>query len=103
MSEWYILDEDNKPVISKVLSAAGWLEKNPDRRKVALDKMPGDVRVSTVFLGLDHGFLASEDPILFETMIFGGPEDGYQERYKTWKEAEEGHKRALELVNPKGE
>ncbi len=34
-------------------------------------------------------------PVLFETMIFGGPEHGYQERYTSWTEAEEGHKRAV--------
>jgi hypothetical protein len=36
--------------------------------------------------------------MVFETMIFGGPDDGYQRRYATWKEAEAGHKEALALV-----
>ena len=46
--------------------------------------------VSTVFLGLDHAFDGGT-PLLFETMIFGGEHDEYQERYATWDEAEAGH------------
>jgi len=56
-----------------------------------------NVRVSTVFLGLDYSFSGSE-PILFETMIFGGEHDEYQERYSTWGEAETGHQQALTLA-----
>ena len=37
-------------------------------------------------------------PLLFETMIFGGPHDGYQERYTFWDEAEAGHAKALGMV-----
>lgn len=50
----------------------------------------GDIYVSTVFLGLDHSFGSFGEckPVLFETMIFGGEHDQYQE----------GHKRALEMV-----
>jgi hypothetical protein len=56
----------------------------------------GKVHVSTVFLGLDHGYGGAI--LLFETMIFGGEHDGYQERYSTWEEAEVGHKQAVALV-----
>lgn len=40
----------------------------------------GLVRVSTVFLGIDHRFGGDGPPVLFETMIFGGPLDQYQRR-----------------------
>jgi hypothetical protein len=53
--------------------------------------------VSTVFLGIDHGF--GDDPILFETMVFGGEYDGIQKRYSTWDEAVEGHYKICYLVN----
>ena len=66
-------------------------------RHVAKTELPGDVKVSTVFLGLDHAF-GDGPPILFETMIFGGPKDQYQERYLTWEEAEEGHKIAVAIA-----
>lgn len=51
--------------------------------------------VSTVFLGMDHGFaklMGGDGPSLwFETMIFGTSMDQYQERYETWEEAARGH------------
>jgi len=31
-------------------------------------------------------------------MIFGGKYNNYQERYSTWAEAEEGHRKAVVLV-----
>jgi hypothetical protein len=52
--------------------------------------------VSTVFMGLDHSFGGGE-PVLFETMVFGGPTDQeYQWRYRTFDEAERGHRAAVE-------
>jgi hypothetical protein len=54
--------------------------------------------VSTVFLMLDHNWSGRGDPILFETMIFGGPLDGQQARYSTWAEASEGHDLMAEAV-----
>lgn len=94
----YIL-KGKKPVLIKdVLEWARWFETA--KRHVAKDDV-GKIRVSTVFLGIDHNF-AGGTPILFETMIFGSKKhEGYQERYCTWQEAEEGHKRALKLVKQK--
>jgi len=64
---------------------------------VARDELPGGVCVSTVFLGLDHSF-SSGPPVLFETMIFGGPHTEYQERYYPCQDAIAGHARALALA-----
>jgi hypothetical protein len=47
-----------------------------------------------VFLGLDHSF-GRGDPVLFETMVFGGPLGSAQWRYCTWAEAERGHEEAV--------
>lgn len=47
-------------------------------------------RVSTVFLGLNHQFGIGL-PLVFETMVFGGPSDGDCHRYSTWEQAEKGH------------
>lgn len=66
-------------------------------RHVAQD-MVGDVRVSTIFLGLDHQWGQSPEPILWETMIFGGAHDEYQARYTSYEAAIAGHHRALALV-----
>ena len=73
-------------------------------RKVAYTELRtgggAEVRVSTIFLGLDHSFLGGP-PILFETMVFSEellPGDTYEERYATKAEAEEGHKRVVAQV-----
>lgn len=49
------------------------------------------------FLSMDHSF-GHGRPLLYETMIFGGPHHGEQWRYSTRSEAVEGHAAALALV-----
>ena len=91
----YIL-KGKKPVLCEDRDRyVNWFETA--NRKVALTVVK-TITVSTVFLGLDHNFLGNGEPQFFETMIFGGKHDEYQERYATWDEAEAGHKRAVELV-----
>lgn len=75
-----------------------WAKQMEGKNRVVEKSQFGDVKVSTVFLGLDHSFGGGE-PLLFETMIFGGEHDQYQDRYSTWDEAAEGHKKACELVS----
>lgn len=90
----YILN-GHEPVECKDLIEWGmWLNKSSLKVN---DTVIGDVHISTVFLGLDHSF-GGDVPILFETMVFGGEHNDYQERYATWDEAERGHERAVELV-----
>ena len=55
------------------------------------------VKVSTVFLGIDHAWDGGE-PVLFETMVFGGEMDQEMVRYSTWELAELGHNKMIELV-----
>lgn len=74
-----------------------WSSRFESRERYIAKHTIDGVFVSTVFLGLNHGF--GETDLWFETMIFGGPHDGYQERYETLDEAKAGHADALELVN----
>lgn len=83
-----------------------WAEFMETADRHVADDTVGPLRVSTVFLGLDHSF-GGDPPILFETMIFGADEasdmhETYCKRYATWAEAEAGHhvavKRAAELL-----
>ena len=102
MSKWYILDNNHKPVHKPVLEAAKWMEDHPNRKTVGYDELKDyngdDVRVSTVFLGLDHSWSGGK-PILWETMIFGGENDqGYQERYGSYEQAIEGHQKAINFI-----
>ena len=87
MSDKYIL-EGTIPVLCDNLNIWGrWFQTAA--RHVARDER-GDVVVSTVFLGLDHAFRPGR-PLLFETMIFGGPHHLDLARYSTWAEATAGH------------
>ena len=93
----YILDANGQPVEeADLFKWAEWLE-SADERHVADEQLTNGVWVSTVFLGLDHSFGAGP-PLLYETMIFGGPHDQYQERYATRAEALAGHIKAVELA-----
>ncbi len=98
MSRKYILEGKEPKAVEDVLEWGRWFETA--NRHVAENTLPNDVRVSTVFLGLDHSF-GQGTPVLFETMIFGGEHDQYQERYGTWEEAEAGHKKAVNLASNK--
>ena len=101
---FYILDDDHNPVAIEDIHE--WGRWRQDREKsIVAQTIVGDKRISTVFLGVDHGFgfLKGARPILFETMIFPEPEDPSecgQERYCTWAEAEEGHRRWVEHWTP---
>ena len=74
------------------------------RRRLAFRDL-GDVgSVSTIWLGLDLGFSwpAGGPPVIFETMIFGGPLDGYCERWTTEAEARAGHRAFVRLLRGPG-
>jgi hypothetical protein len=101
MSDFYILDENKNPV--KVENIHEWTQRMPRTMlplHVGDDTLDG-VRVSTVFLGVDHRYHSAGPPLVFETMIFGGEHDEWQERCSTWSEAEAMHARAIAIV--KGE
>jgi len=74
-----------------------WLERDYPERVVGYWKFKS-CNVSTVFLGLDHSF-GGGVPILFETLVFGGPMEHAGERYATYDEAEAGHMRYCQEVS----
>lgn len=73
-----------------------WIE-NADRF-IDQTQVSREVRVSTEFLGIDHNLVSLGDPILFETMIFGGKFDGWQYRFRTLKEAKAGHAETVRMA-----
>lgn len=77
-----------------MLTWSKWFE-DIDNRRIGYDEFEGGY-ISTVCLGMNHRF--TEMPLWFETMIFGGEHDQYLERYATLAEAQEGHKRAVQMV-----
>lgn len=94
-SRHYILD-GKKIVPVGLLEWAKWIEDSNNKR-IALDFV-GKVKISTVFLGIDHSFGRPGPPILFETMVFGGKFNSEQRRYATYEQAEAGHKRWLNKI-----
>lgn len=95
MGLMYIL-EDGVPVREDCPDRWGeWMEHSPDR--LVMHTKVDEVLVSTVFLGIDHAFNGGE-PVLFETMIFGGIHDQYQMRYTSLLLAEQGHVLAVCMV-----
>ena len=98
MTGKYILVEGKPVEEPDLLKWAGWFEKN--KRIVRQHYFYGFPfrLVSTVFLGLDHNYFSKGPPILWETMIFGGPLNCYQRRYSSLESALRGHKHALRLA-----
>ena len=95
MSEHYILNAAGDAEPCDLMTWAKWL--GTANRVLASDKRDG-VHVSTVFLGLNHRYDNFGPPLIWETMIFGGPHDQYQDRYSTKAEALTGHEKACELA-----
>ena len=95
-SKFYVLDENGEPKAEP--DPKGWgkwfygMDRHIGKTEI------GKVLVSTVFLGIDHGFHPGRPPVLFETMVFGGPLDQEQERYETKAQAEQGHRLWVERV-----
>ena len=94
MSGNYIL-EGKKAV--QVGDTIEWAQKFESQDRVVAKDNVGETKISTVFLGLDHQY-GDGEPLLFETMVFGGELDQEMDRYSTWEEAEEGHKTMIEKV-----
>jgi hypothetical protein len=104
---------DRKPVRAR--DHAQFIEHWRDRQerwRVAYTDINDDCNVSTIFLGLDHNYghrmhasaarargqePSEYQPIVFETMVFGGPANHAQWRYRTWDEAVAGHAAAVEM------
>ncbi|MFH8483633.1 hypothetical protein [Streptomyces sp. NPDC018055] len=100
-TKWYNRDGE---VIDTM--AANRLLGDPDYKRVALTDItsaddPGiRHRVSTVWLGLDHGY-SGGDPVIFETMVFRNGDTADEEwarRYSSEKEAREGHAEIVTVI-----
>lgn len=101
MLETYILNVNHIPMpIGDMIRWGQWMETADlhlalTEGVIRLDGQRWGVsRISTVFLGLDHAFNGGP-PILFETMVFDGPLDGLQLRYRSWDEAVATHDRIV--------
>jgi hypothetical protein len=68
-----------------------------DRYRIIEQTVVGPILVSTVWLGLDHGFgagLGQSEPVIFETMLFDAATHrslDWQDRYCSLADAQLGH------------
>jgi hypothetical protein len=112
MSDWlarlwkqpllYRLDGHTPVSVADTLEWAIWREAHQGEEIVARTRIAGAV-VSTVFLGIDHGFSldGSHTPVVFETMIFREDHGGFygeRRRYCTWDDAIAGHKEIVKKL-----
>lgn len=100
----YTLGEDGRTPTpaTDTIAWADWMG-DETKRRIGLDIDPvKQVAVSTLFLGINPGvFNIFGKPMLFQTMIFGGPHEGDAKNYYSWEDAEEGHKWACEVAGIK--
>ncbi len=92
MTDNYVLDSSGHPRLEPdIIKWAEWHCRA--ERHVAKTIVRG-ITISTVFLGLNHNW-GDGPPILWETMIFGGHLDQYQERYISRADALARHKQMV--------
>ena len=98
MSDKYRLDGSPYPPGDEGLFE--WAKDMEDTRGriVQQETLWNGLWISTVWLGLDHNFMRSGPPLIFETMAFnhiGADDDRYRDcfmdRYSTLYQAEVGH------------
>ena len=88
---YYILDGRIPVPCDDAIAYAEWQSTHD---MTVAETQIGETRVSTVFLGI-CGYVPPE---LFETLCRGGPFDGFEKRYFTWEEAEQGHQDMVAMV-----
>jgi len=94
----FMLDGETVVPCRDMFTWARWFEGANTR--VDYTEITSQCRVSTIFLGLDHRFGRDGPPLVFETMVFGGPDDDALEvwRYSSWDDAAIGHKAVVRKV-----
>ena len=103
MTGKYILEDGQPKLIDDVLLWGRWFEDHPNERRVAITYLSclmgsRERFVSTVFLGLDHGYGESEKPVLWESLDF--PEYETMTRYTSREDAIAGHWAMVEELRP---
>ena len=105
MSEFYILKEGKISLTPDIREWGQFMESKDKIVKQENVEIKGHkYYVSTIFLGIDHGFgfSKSSKPILFETMIFPEEEsenwEEYQTRCCTLEESIKQHQEAINFL-----
>lgn len=105
----YVLIDHRVVECPDLMQWAKWFEMSRKDESFRVgETVIGELRISTVFLGLDHRFLSDGPPIVFETMVFqetaeerehcGEVFDDCMQRYCTYEEAERGHEAIVDSL-----
>jgi len=86
--QWMMDHNDGKPCVNLKTTTVG---EKPERDAGTV------ADVSTIFLSINHNWVGGP-PILWETMVFGGPSDDWQERYRSEEEALRRHDEIVETL-----
>ena len=94
-----ILVYENGKFIDENLSRWNDHFNDIEKRRLGYDEI-GNKIISTIFLGLDHSFsLTGENPMPFETAISIDGEFDIVERYRSYNDAMEGHKKWIKKIS----
>lgn len=88
---YWILDENRVPKQVDLFTWAIWFEKTD---RIVRQEWVGDIRISTVFMGIDHNWSDKGPPILWETMAFSNRKNMHLYRNRcagSWEQAEAMH------------
>lgn len=101
MQDRYFILDEHKNIIPATCSQWSMWFSTPYSKYLYRTYFDKDIFLSTVFLGLDHGWNMNKDPdyrpVLFETMLMDEKQD-FMVRYCTYDEATLGHAAAVEHV-----
>lgn len=102
---FYILDDAKNVVkVNSLLESMRWQKKQKSFH--VADTTIKNIRVSTVFLGIDTALLtpkAKNAPAVFETMVFKENNENETYRYATWEDAEKGHHKIVNKIKKENE
>lgn len=94
----YVLNDQHHVVACyELFEWARWMQDNDLR--VDYTELPGEIIVSTLFLGMDHNWTHSinDELEVFETMAYSKNKIRVIVRTATWDEAVATHKKMVEL------
>jgi hypothetical protein len=103
----YVLDGHIPKRELDLMAWARWYETSDPERTVAYERMPNDVQVNTLFVSVEPvGTNPAEEPLLFQTVVYGGLWNFWGKNVATWEEAEQLHAavvNAIDVGKPKGQ
>jgi hypothetical protein len=95
---WDRIDPDraHRDLDGNPISLRQWCVLFESTGRIVAQDHVGEYYLSTVWLGIDHGF-GDGPPLIYETMLFKGTRNDVETyRYSTWTEAEQHHAKLLE-------